>query len=68
MSQTQTTTLPGQTVVTPVQSELSKILGLLFTMGTAAAAIFVKNPNHQQTAGSIISVLNQLLPGIEELL
>jgi hypothetical protein len=51
-----------------LQTELSKILGLLFTMGTAAAAIFVKNPNHQQTAANIVNVLTQLLPSLESLI
>ena len=55
------------TTATP-QTELSKIIGLLFMMGTAAAAIFVKNPNHQQTASNIIGTLQELLPSIEALL
>ena len=50
------------------QTELSKLLGLLFTVGTAAAAIFVKNPNHQTTAASIISTLGALLPDLESLI
>ena len=53
---------------TPAQTELSKILGLFFSVETAAAAIFVKNPNHQQTASNIISVLQQLLPNLEQLI
>jgi len=50
------------------QSEASKIVGLLFSIGTAAAAIFVKNPNHQETAASIVGVLQQLLPDIESMI
>jgi len=50
------------------QSEASKVLGVLFTLGTAAASIFIKNPNHIQTAGTIINVLNELLPSIEEII
>ena len=53
---------------TAPQTELSKILGLLFMMGTAAAAIFVKNPNHQSTAASIINTLNSILPDLESFL
>ena len=57
------------TTPTPApQSEASKILGELFTVGVAAASIFVKNPYHQQTASGIISILNALLPGLEGLL
>ena len=50
------------------QTDLSKILGLLFMMGTAAAGIFVKNPNHQNTASEIIAVLDSLLPNLESLI
>ncbi len=57
------------TPVTPApQTEASKIVGLLFGVGTAAAAIFVKNPNHQQTAAAIVQVLQALLPEIESLI
>lgn len=52
----------------PPQSEASKIIGLLFTIGTAAAAIFVKNANHQQTAANILQVLAEALPTIEGLI
>jgi hypothetical protein len=52
----------------PAQSELSKILGELFTVGVAAASIFVKNPAHQATASSIVQTLAGLLPGLEALL
>lgn len=61
----------GTTVVNPTapiakpQIDISQLIGLLFTMGVAAASIFVKNPAHQQTAGSIINVLNSLLPTVE---
>jgi hypothetical protein len=50
------------------QSEASKIVGLLYTLGVAAAAIFVKNPNHQQTASAIVTTLNELLPEIESII
>lgn len=50
------------------QSEASKIIGMLFTLGVAAAAIFVKNPAHIQTAGNIISILQAELPNIEAIL
>jgi len=50
------------------QSEASKIIGLLYTMGVAAAAIFVKNPNHVQTASNIVSVLNAELPSLQSIL
>jgi hypothetical protein len=53
---------------TPVQSEVSKIIGTLFTVGTAAAAIFVKNPNHATTANNIIATLEALLPSLESLI
>jgi len=54
--------------VTPApQSEASKIIGLLFTLGLGAAAIFVKNPNHVATAGNIVTLLQALLPAIESL-
>lgn len=53
---------------TPLQTEASKIIGLLFTLGTAAAAIFVKNANHVGTASTIIGILQDLLPQIEGLL
>lgn len=56
------------TPTSPPQSEASKIIGLLFTLGTAAVAIFIKNPNHQQTANSIINVLNGLLPDLENII
>jgi hypothetical protein len=53
------------TQAAPAQSEASKIFGLLYTLGIAAAAIFVKNPNHIQTATSIVNVLQAELPNIE---
>lgn len=56
---------------TPVpapQSEASKLVGLLYALGVSAAAIFVKNPNHQTTASAIITTLNNLLPNIEALI
>jgi hypothetical protein len=59
---------PAPAPAAPVQSEASKIIGLLFTAGVGAAAIFVKNPNHQQTAANIITVLQDLLPELEALL
>jgi len=52
----------------PVQTEASKILGLLFTVSASAAAIFVKNPNHVSTASSIVTVLQSLLPELESLI
>ena len=57
------------TPTTPaLQSEASKIVGLIYTLGVAAASIFVKNPAHVQTAGNIVSILNQILPELESLL
>jgi len=57
------------TTPTPApQSEAAKIIGELFTVGVAAASIFVKNPSHQQTASNIVAILNALLPGLEGLL
>lgn len=57
------------TTPTPApQSEASKIIGLLFSLGTAAAALFIKNPNHVATAGNIINVLSALLPQVEALI
>lgn len=53
---------------TAPQSEVSKIVGLLYTLGISAAGIFVKNSNHVQTANAIVSVLTNLLPEIEALL
>lgn len=53
---------------TPAQSEASKIIGVIFTLGVAAASIFVKNANHVATASTIISVLEDLLPGLESIL
>ena len=50
---------------TAQQSQLSKILGDLFVMGTLAASIFVKNPQHQQTAANIIDILGKILPDLE---
>lgn len=52
----------------PAQSEASKIIGLLFTVGLAAASIFVKNPNHIATANTLANTLAELLPGLEGLL
>jgi hypothetical protein len=53
---------------TAPQTKASKLFGLLFTLGIAAAAIFVKNPNHQTTAENIINVLNAELPNIESII
>lgn len=52
----------------PGQSKASVLLGLLFTLGIDAASIFIKNPNHQNTAGSIITALGNILPELEALL
>jgi hypothetical protein len=52
----------------PGQSKASVLLGLLFTLGIDAASIFIKNPNHQNTAGSIITALGNILPELESLL
>ena len=62
------TSTPAPVPVTAPQTEASKIIGLLFSLGVAAAAIFVKNPNHLQTASNIIAVLQAELPGLEGLL
>ena len=57
------------TTPTPApQSEASKIIGLIYSLGIAAAAIFVKNANHQQTASNIVTVLNAELPNLEGML
>ena len=50
------------------QSEASKIFGLIYALGIAAAAIFVKNSAHVQTASNIINVLQAELPNIEGML
>jgi hypothetical protein len=50
------------------QSEASKIIGLLFTLGVAAASVFVKNPNHVATAGTIVNILQSELGNLEALL
>lgn len=55
------------TPATPVQSEASTVIGLLFELGVAAAGIFVKNPNHIGTASNIIGVLQALLPQLESI-
>jgi len=66
---TNTTTQPNPSLTTtttqPAQSEASKVLGVLFILGTTAASIFIKNQNHVQTASTIINVLYELLPSIE---
>jgi len=52
----------------PPQSEISKLLGVIYTLGIGAVAIFVKNPNHLTTATSIVTILEDLLPSLEALL
>lgn len=49
-------------------SHKQEIISLLFTVGVAAAALFVKNPAHQEKAANIISILQSLLPQIEQVL
>jgi len=63
-----TGSITTSTTSTAPQSEVSKIVGLLYTLGISAAGIFVKNSNHVQTANAIVSVLTNLLPEIEALL
>lgn len=48
-------------------TEEQKIVASLFEIGTAAAAFFVKNPNHVQTASTITQILGGLLPDLERL-
>lgn len=55
-------------ISSPSPSKASEIFGLLYTLGIAAAAIFVKNPAHVQTAGNIISVLNAEIPNINAII
>lgn len=43
----------------------SNILADVLMLGTLAAKIFVKNPEHQQTAGALISASSQALQVIE---
>lgn len=62
-----TPTTPSITPAAP-QSEASKIIGLLFTVGVGAVSIFVKNPNHLTTAGNILGILEELLPAIESII
>jgi hypothetical protein len=59
---TTTTPAPG------AKATASEIIGLLYTLGVAAATVFVKNPAHVQTAQNIIAILNAELPNIESLL
>lgn len=48
---------------------LDAILHDIFLVGIAAASIFVKNPNSQQHAASIVNMLNStVLPIADELL
>lgn len=58
----------GSTSANAAQSTGSQLLGLLFTLGIEAASIFVKNPNHQATAGAIITALGNILPELESLI
>ena len=44
---------------------LSTLLNKLFVVGVGAAAIFIKNPNSQQHAAQIITILEELLPHAE---
>lgn len=51
------------------QSTLDEILHGLVVLGITAAALFVKNPNSQQHAVSIINLVNQaVLPIADQLL
>lgn len=52
----------------PAVSKQSAIIGLLYTLGVAAAAIFVKVPAHVATAGAIVDVLTAELSNLEALL
>lgn len=56
------TATPTPTATAPAETELQKILGDLFLIGAAAASVFVKNPASQARAGSIIAILQDLLP------
>ena len=56
------------TTTPPPQTRASRLFGLLYTLGIAAAAIFGKNPNHEGTAENIINVLNAELPNIESII
>lgn len=58
---------PNVATQTNTQSEMSKIMGILYVVGITAAAIFVKNPNHVQTASNILTMLNTELPTIQNL-
>lgn len=42
-------------------AQLDQILHDVFIVGISAAALFVKNPNSQQHAASIINLLNQVV-------
>lgn len=52
---------------TPAPSALQIIIRDLISVGIGAAAIFVKNPAHQQTAANIIGVISPLVQDFENL-
>lgn len=54
------TSTPAATV--QQQPEAALIFGSIYSVGIAAALMFVKNPAHQATAANIIQLLNAELP------
>lgn len=50
---------------TQVKQIAGNVLKDLFVVGVGAAAIFVKNPEHQVEAQALTTVLQQLLPLLE---
>lgn len=50
---------PGKSIVNQA------LLHDLFVVGTGVAAMFIKNPAHQEKAATLISILQGLVPHME---